>query len=227
MDIMKITETFLRQNQMSQEKVGTFKNGKIEKDFKFYHVVQQTYNNRNLLTSSVATYYHKILSRQCLENNVIMICSVVMPTHTHEILYADDIDSISKARGVACRSATFAAKRELKEKGYSVPDRIVEKYPGYIPIKDRCQLLITLKYIADNDAYMRNDGLKAPYSCFSYWKKGYYKSYCVEVLESLFETDMKALISLLESDRKDVIRFADQFNNPEYAIKDEKIFRKQ
>ena len=115
----------------------------------------------------------------------------------------------------------------MKEKGFAIPSRIMEKFPGYIPIKDRRQLLITLKYIADNDLYMRKDGLKAPYSCFTYWRKNYYKSYCIEVLESLFEMDISKILNVLDSERKDVIRFAENFNRPEYIEKDKAIFRRQ
>jgi len=227
MDIKNITDTFLRSNQLSQENMGTFKNGTVEHGFRFYHVIQQTYNNRRLLSPSVATYYHNILARQCTANNVIMLCSVVMPTHTHEILYTDDVDSISKARAVACRSVTCVAKKEMKEKGYAVPLRILERFPGYIPIKDRRQLLVTLKYIADNDLYLRKDGLSAPYSCFTFWRKNYFKSYCIEVLESLFEMDITKIMNILDSERKDVIRFAENYNRPEYLEKDKVIFRQQ
>jgi len=227
MDIKSITDTYLKTNQISQENMGSFKNGTVEHGYRFYHVVQQTYNNRRLLSSTVATYYHNILARQCIANNVILICSVVMPTHTHEILYADDVDSISKARGVTCRSVTCAAKKEMRERGFAIPVRILERFPGYIPIKDRRQLLVTLKYISDNDLYLRKDGLKAPYSCFNFWRKNYYKSYCIEVLESLFEMDISKIMNILDSNRKEVIRFADKFNSPEYQEKDKIIFRRQ
>jgi hypothetical protein len=47
------------------------------------------------------------------------------------------------------------------------------------------------------------------------------------MLESLFEMDISKIMNILDAERKDVIRFADNYNSPEYVEIDKEIFRRE
>ena len=225
MDLTALANRFIESNTLSQESVGTFKEDTVETGYRFYHVIQRTYCGRNLFTPSSAAYYHNNVFKQCPQHHVTPICAVVMPSHTHEIFYCDDVRDISSVRKAACRASTVQIKADLRSKDYSVPSRIFDRKPGYVAIKNRRQLLITLKYIKDNDQYLQTKNSKAPYSCFEYWEKDFFRHYCLEMLESLFGITKAELIELLRKDKSEVLKFADRFNTEKYKKEDYSIFR--
>lgn len=222
---------FISTQEEKNENVGTFKNGKINHEYCFQHVIQQTYNRKKLFYTSSAAFYENKIKSLCAEYGVVLICQVVMPTHIHEIYYVEDIRQLSRMRAVACRSTSAYIKKEFKEKGYEVPSVVFEKRPGYVAIRNRRQLLITMKYIRDNDLYlqkMTENGkpCKAPYSCFEHWRHGHVKFFFTEGLSSLFGLSLQELIDLLDSDMSKVMEFADRFKSKEYLKQDEQIFKR-
>lgn len=208
MDINQIAKSYIDTNRLATESAGTFRKGDVDRSYRFYHVIQQTYNGRRFFTSPVAAYYHSCIVNQCPAHNVVLLCQVVMPTHTHEIFYTEDMMNISRMRANACRATTMIVKKELRAKGYSIPERVFQRFPGYVPIRSGAQMLYTLKYIRDNDLYLKAADAFAPYSCFKYWEKGYFKGYCMDMLEEVIGIKTPELLALIGQDKKEVKRIA-------------------
>lgn len=221
---------FISVQKERKETVGTFKNGKVCPEYTFQHVIQRTYNRKKLFFPSGAAYYENIIKTLCPEYDCILICQVVMPTHIHEIYYTRDIKKLSVMRNVACTNTSRFIRREFRELKYEVPVKVFERNPGYVPIRDRRQLLKTVKYVKDNDLYLRNTIVngkpcKAPYSCFEHWEHGHFKPFYVEGLCKLYGISVRELLDLLNSSTEEVNRFAERFNEREFLKADERIFR--
>ncbi len=225
MDIDFLARKYLEFNLGTTENVGTFKIGNVKTNCRFMHVIQRTTNNRVLLPHHASKYINSI-SSGCGRFEVVPICSVVMPTHTHDIMYSDNIMNISKLRSVACRVISQSYRSDNRIKGFSVPDHLMERHPRYVAIENRCQLLVSMKYIKDNDLYMREAGNRSPYSCFDKWEKNYFKPFCLEIPESLFEVSRDDLVELLQKPKSEVIKFAEKFKTGKYPEEDRVIFFK-
>ena len=220
--------TFISQmnRQIEQRKdnlsaVGNFRKGNVDKSWRFYHVTQQTLRNRNLLLGDVGWYYHKEICNRWPSYNVLLICQVVMPNHIHEIYYTEDVFNIVKLRQISARTTSTFMKKVQRQKNYDkIAEKLFERSPGYAPIKDSCQFLIALKYIKDNDLYLRETGSKAPYSCFDDWDKNNFKEFAVDGLESIFEMSIEKLNGILNLDRSKVNDIAKSLNpHTEYFTK--------
>jgi len=227
MHISEIADSFLQKKSISNGHVGTFKSGTVDRNWRFYHVVQRTYNSRNLLTSAVGTFYHNSLEKQCVNNGVVLLCDVAMPTHTHELFFSEDVNWISEARRVAHRAVSVSIRNELKNKGYSVPKRVFDANPGYIAIHDSTQLFNTLKYIWDNEQSLIKENLRPAYSCFYQWEKENYKSQCVEIFEVIFEADIKTIIKTFQGGSAKVREFTSRFKNQKTMEQDRIIFTRK
>ena len=223
-------EFFSKNQKEKKETVGTFKNGKICSEYMFQHVIQQTYNRKKLFYPGGAAFYENKIKSLCPDYDVVLVCQVVMPTHTHEIFISRNIEQLSAMRAVACRTTSQFIKNEFREKGYEVPSKVFARSPGYVAIRNRPQLLGTLKYIRDNDVYLQKTSengkpCKAPYSCFEHWRYGHYKPFFIKGLESLFGISAQELVELLDSDMERVLCFAKQFETREFMRQDEKYFK--
>lgn len=83
-----------------------------------------------------------------------------------------------------------------------------------------------MKYIRDNDSFIREKGNRAPYSCFDYWEKGEFKNYGVSAVSNLYGLTPSELMNLLNKDKEEVLRFASSFSSKEILKADRKIFVK-
>ena len=227
MHISEIAESFLQKKALSSSNVGSFKKGTVDRNWRFYHVVQRTYNSRNLFTPSIGTFYHNSLEKQCVNYGAVLLCDVAMPTHTHELFFSEDVNWISDARRVAHRGISVAIRNELKSKGYSIPKRVFDVNPGYIAIHNRIQLFNTLKYIWDNDQSLAKDNQRPAYSCFYQWEKDNYKSQCVEIFEVIFDADIKTIIKVFKSGPAAVKQFTERFATERYVEQDRIIFTRK
>ncbi len=203
------------------ENAGTFKKGNVDNTCYFQHVIQRTYLKRKTLVGELAWYYHTLILDNCSKFGVLPICQVIMPTHVHEIYYAEDVRNIAKMRAQASRAACFFLRKLQKEKGYKESEHLFERHPGYVSIKDARQLLTTLKYIRDNDLYLREEGSKAPYSSFEAWEaKNYFKPFAVEALEKIYGMTSQNLAKLMKKEKSMVISFSEKVDRkPEFFIK--------
>ena len=223
---MNVFEKIVELQYVKLENVGTFKKGNIDFNCRFFHVIQRTYRRYQLFNSDIAWYYHSFIESECPKYRVVPICQVIMPTHVHEIYYADDVRDISKMRAVACGQTTLYMKRKRTSEKQTSVVRLFDRCPRYVPVTDRAQLLITMKYLYDNDSYLKKEGRIVPYSCFYYWEKHKYKPFAVETVSDLFGIRPENLVELMKKDKEDVSRFASLFGSEKYKKEDGHIFLK-
>lgn len=219
-----IFENYISVLKKEKEEIGTFRNGKIDFNCRFQHVIQRAYRRRNLLSGEVGWQYHTVIESKFPEYEVLLLCQVVMPNHVHEIYYAPDVRNISKFRAAACRQATVIMKHYRASKNQSPVERLFDPDPGYVAIKNTRQLLITMKYLRDNDKYLRETGEKVPFSCFEYWEKQYYKPYPADLMSELFGFPFSKLCGYMNMEMKDVVRVADTYLSDRIVERDKKVF---
>ena len=192
------------------DKICTFRKGNIVHSCCFQHVIQRTYLDKELLVGDVAWYYHDQIVGRYQTYGVLPICQVVMPSHIHELYFCNNVIDISRLRSVACRNTTVLVKKLQKQNGFkTVITRLFEPEPGFVPVKDACQMLTVLKYIRDNDLYLKAQGKKAPYSSFERWEiRNYYKPFALDGLEPILGMSLDELKILLQKDREVVYKVA-------------------
>lgn len=207
--------------------VGNSKNNTVEKNYRFYHVIQRAFRRLNILGGNTAWHYHTITESKSAEYDVLVICQMIMPNHIHEIFFTNDVANISKLKAVAGRQVSTQMNRNRIADNKRPIDHLFDSRPGFVPIENRQQLLITMKYIRDNDDFIRDKGDRAPYSCFDYWEKGDFKNYGIETVASLYGLSSHELMNWLNKDRTEVLRFASSFNTKDIIKEDRKLFIKQ
>jgi len=223
---LDLFETSLQALKTAGKNVGTSKNNTVDKNYRFYHVVQRAFRRLNILGGNTAWYYHTQIEAKAAEYDVLIICQMIMPNHIHEIFYTNDISNISKLKAVAGRQTSAQMNRSRAADNKRPIDHLFDSRPGFVPIEDRRHLLVTMKYIRDNDAFIREKGDKAPYSCFDYWEKGEFKNFGVSAVSNLYGLTPSELMNLLNMDKEEVLRFASSFNSKEILRADRKIFVK-
>jgi len=220
-------EKSLEAQETKLENVGTFRNKNIDFNCLFFHVIQRAYRRWNILNSDTAWYYHTLIESECSKYKVLPICQVIMPNHVHEIFYSKDVRNITNLRRVVCSQTTLFMNRNRINDGKKPLDHLFERGPRYVAITGRNHLLMTMKYIADNDLYLKQEGRTAPYSCFTYWDRQKYKPFAVESVANLFRINPEKLTHLLSEDSTKVREFAESFcSNPETVLEDRELFFK-
>ena len=87
-------------------------------------------------------------------------------------------------------------------------------------------MLITMKYVYDNDSYLKKEGRMVPYSCFYYWEKQKYKPFAVDTVSDLYGIKPENLVDLMRQDKDNVIRFASLFSSEKFKEEDKHVFLK-
>lgn len=219
-------ESSLQALKSAGKNVGTSKNNTIDKNYRFYHVIQRAFRRLNILGGNTAWYYHTLTEAKAADYGVLIICQLIMPNHIHEILYTNNISNISRLKAVAGRQTSAQMNRSRAADNKRPIDRLFDSRPGFVPIENRQQMLVTMKYIRDNDSFIREKGNRAPYSCFDYWEKGEFKNYGVSAVSNLYGLTPSELMNLLNKDKEEVLRFASSFSSKEILKADRKIFVK-
>ena len=222
-DLFKET---LESMKLTNEKVGLSNQGNVDKNWKFYHVSQQAYRRYHILTGNTAWFYHSLMESSCSKYGVLIICQMIMSNHIHEILYTEDVGNISKLKAMVGSRTSISMNKsrlEIKKKPF---DHLFSGRPGFVPIRNRVQLLITLKYIWDNDLELRKHGEKASFSSFEGWNSSSSRNKGAELAASLFKMNLSSLFELLEKDKKEVLRFANLYKAEKYEAEDFALFHK-
>lgn len=108
------------QNGMSHSNAGNSKLGNVDKTGKCYHVTQQTWCKEPVFNKDIATFRHTMLCRLCIEFNVVILFSVTMPNHTHDVFLSDSWENISnvmKSLNSAVSKYVYKKDPKRKEKG--------------------------------------------------------------------------------------------------------------
>lgn len=137
----------------------------IDKNGRFYHVVQRASNRDYIYDNEIAKYRANLLARICSMYNVTILFSVVMSTHTHDILIAERWELIAQV----IKEVNSAVARRIRKKDsnrYTNGRRIFEETPYYRAIHDIVALMVVSKYVYDNAKDVEDTGKYVPYSCF-------------------------------------------------------------
>ena len=216
----------LESMKLTSEKVGLSNNKSVDPNWKFYHVVQRAYRRYHILTGNTAWLYHSLTESSSGRYGVLIICQMIMSNHIHEILYTEDIKNISKLKAMAGSRVSVFVNKSRVENNKKPLEHLFDARPGFVPIKNRIQLLITLKYIWDNDLELRKQGEKASFSSFEGWNNSSSKNTGAEIAASLFDLKLSELYELLGKDKSEVLRFADTMKTKEIAAEDYTLFHK-
>lgn len=200
----------------------------IEKDGHCYHVITQSWCKEKIFSVEAATYRHNLLCRLCAREGIVILFSVTMPTHTHEVFLTPDWKTLSKVIRILNLQVSRFIRNELvekavrraKEEGKRVNEdylrekeskhRIFDNRPSYIAVRDIVYLMFLGKYIFENPVYLRAEGKTVPFSCFWMFEKNYFKApYDEKIYEALFGMTAPELFRLYSTkDKKEVKAFA-------------------
>lgn len=202
----------------------------IEKDGHCYHVITQSWCKEKIFSVEAATYRHNLLCRLCLQEGIVILFSVAMPTHTHEVFLTPDWAVLSKVIRILNVQVSRFIRNELiektirraKEEGKRVNEeflrekerrhRIFDNRPTYIAVRDIVYLMFLGKYIFENPVYLRAEGKTVPFSCFWMLEKNYFKApYDEKIYLKLFGLTAPELFQLYSTkDKKEVKLFAQE-----------------
>ena len=202
----------------------------IEKDGHCYHVITQSWCKEKIFSVETATYRHNMLCRLCVQEGIVILFSVTMPTHTHEVFLTSDWKALSKViRIVNVQVSRFIRNefvektvRRAKEEGRQVNEdylrekesrhRIFDNRPTYIAVGDIVYLMFLGKYIFENPVYLKAEGKTVPFSCFWMFEKNYFKApYDEKIYLKLFGMSAPDLFLLYSTrDKAEVKAFAQE-----------------
>lgn len=180
----------LIKNPLIPERHITDKNGR------FYHISQRASNRDNIFDLEIAKYRENALCRLCAMHEVVIIFSVVMSNHTHDVLMGENIDKISNV----IRLVNSAVSRRLRRRSthkFTNGRKVFETDPYYRAIHDIVSLMVTGKYTYDNVMSVKLNNGFVPYSCFSFLEKGIViKPYNKDLYPMLFGMSEKELCEI-------------------------------
>lgn len=222
----------IKSNGREQEfpKPQTSSKRSIEKDGHCYHVITQSWCKEKIFSVEAATYRHNLLCRLCAQEGIVILFSVTMPTHTHEVFLTSDWQSLSKVIRILNVQVSRFIRNELvekairraKEESKRVNEdylrekerrhRIFDNRPTYIAVRDIVYLMFLGKYIFDNPVYLKAEGKAVPFSCFWMFEKNYFRApYDEKIYLRLFGMTAPELFRLYDTkEKKEVKAFAQE-----------------
>ena len=179
---------------------------RTDKNGRFYHIIQRASSRDNIYDAEIAKYRENTLCRLCAMHNVVIIFSVVMTNHTHDVLMGENLDSISNV----IRLVNSAVSRRLRKRSpqrYTNGRKVFESDPYYRAIHDIVSLTIVGKYTYDNVMDIKLKNGFVPYSCFSFLEKGtVIKPYNKNLYPSLFGMSEQELCNLYKANDMHAVR---------------------
>lgn len=188
---------------------------RIDKNGRFYHVVQRASNRDNIYDADLAKYRENVLCRICAMYNVVILFSVVLTNHTHDILVANNWEDIATVIRLV-NAAVSHKVRKKNPKRYANGRRVFETTPFYRAIHDMVALYVVSKYAFDNVKNVVLSKGFVPFSCFWYMENGTLtRPYDKRNYETLFGMSVMELYKLFnENDMGTVRQFAlDRYAN--------------
>ena len=153
---------------------GNTKVGSVDKNGHCYHTTQQTRNKMALFNSDIANYRHCILCKLCIRYHVLILFTVVMPNHTHDVLWGKNWETISTVlRLVNTYVVRYVNKNYPKRKGLPM----FNGRPSYKVVKSMDHLFFLGKYTQWNaETKETPDSPGPPFSCFWMFPKSTFTS---------------------------------------------------
>lgn len=176
-------------------KPGIGKRGNIDTNAKVFHVVQRTTLKLPLLESdTVFEYWRYHLQLCCVEENVTIVCFIMMTNHIHAILYAENYKNICMAlRRLNTGLSRFIYNKVIRGSGFEnmFPKedyRLFSSSPRLFPVEGTIPLLIDTRYLFDNPKHhgAASVGLYYKHSNFMTLYKGEYEKKDLRIFYDLY-----------------------------------------
>lgn len=180
-------------------KAGRSDNGRIDKNGRIYHMVQRGRNRENIYDEKSARYRHDLLCRECSKYGVGILFSVSMPNHTHDLLYAENWDTVSRVVQIV-NTQVSRFIRKANPKRFKNDRRVFDERPVYVVVKNMKQIGITGKYIYENAAEFERQGKFVPFSCFFGMRNNYVPTppYRKDLYEFIYGMELQQMCSFFE-----------------------------
>lgn len=166
---------------------GTSKNGKIEKDAHFYHVITRSWGGETIFYSEIGQYRNRLLCKLCSDRGITILFSVSMPNHTHDVFMTENWQDLATVMRLLNSQLGHYIRTRSKR---TYPDnwKIFDYHITYVAIRDIATLFYIGKYIYDNPAYLTDSNRKTPFTCFWMISNGHIPSsgYDRKIYEKLF-----------------------------------------
>lgn len=171
---------------------------RIETNAHFYHVMQKTGLGENVFNSDSALFRSNQLRDACRKNNAILLFTVVMGNHTHDLIMVLDYASIGKIYRTV-NTATSHYIRKMNPARYNIPgNRVFGERPCLKAVKTLDYLFYLPYYFMTNVQSCEKLGKRVPYSCFPMMEKGIFpKPFSKEVFEKIFIIKMEDYLKAL------------------------------
>lgn len=179
---------------------------RTDKNGRFYHVSQRASNRDHIYDAEIAKYRENALCRLCAMHDVVIVFSVVMSNHTHDVLMGENLETISEV----IRLVNSAVSRRLRKRNnqkYVNGRKVFESDPYYRAIHDVVSLMIVGKYTYDNVMSIRLKNGFVPYSCFSFLENGIIITpYNKDLYPMLFGMSEKDLCKIYKENDMNAVR---------------------
>ncbi|MGP1508118.1 MAG: hypothetical protein ACTTJW_04480 [Sphaerochaeta sp.] len=194
-------------------KPGIGKRGTIEFNAKVFHAVQRTTMKLNLLESDkVYEYRERYLKMFCLEENVSLICDVLMANHSHSIVYSENPQSVLNVfKRLNSGLGQFVFKNIVK--GTDLENIFTPTFRYHLfsssvrlfPIEGVIPLFIDTKYLFDNPRHHNCSryGLSYTHSTFSFMQNGEYGKKELAVFYNLYGMYPKQVMKVIMKSYQD------------------------
>lgn len=162
-----------------------------------------------MFNRDIASFRHTMLCRLCIEFNVVILFSVTMPNHTHDVLLSDSWDNIAnvyKCLNSAVSKYVYKKDPKRKEKGKPV----FNSRPTYSIVTTVNYLFFLGRYLLWNVEQLESEGRFVPYSCFWMFEKGHFSEpYKKGIYKELFGFEANELLDLYKThSKKEVFEMA-------------------
>ncbi len=198
---------------------GLGKRGTIDHNAKVFHAVQRTTMRLPLLESDrVHEYRSRNLRRYCMEENVTILCDILMSNHSHTILYADDpsrILSVFKRLNTGLSKFVWdnvisGSEYEFQFNDY-MPYRLFSSSVRLFPVAGIIPLLIDTRYLYENPRHHGSSkyGLSYAHSSFHQMANGELSKREYALFSSLYGMGPKQVMKMITKPLQD---FRDALN---------------
>ena len=192
--------------------VGTALKKNIDKRGLCYHVITQSWDKKAIFNKDVASYRHNLMCKLCSDRGIVILFSVTMPNHTHEVFLTPNWETLSAMITSLDGNVAKYIRRHDKDGRLKSKRMIFDYCPKYVIVKDIVYLLYLGKYIYDNPAHLKAEGRVIPDSCFWMFEKGHFVvPYDEKMYEKLFGLTYAQILELYATKTKsEVLEYARQ-----------------
>lgn len=217
-------DLYLDGNEDLHSSAGNSKTGTIDHGGRCYHLTQQTWCREPVFNRDIAAFRHNMLCRLCVKFNVVILFSVTMPNHTHDVLFSKNWKDIADvARHLNSAVSKYVYSKDPKRKELGKP--VFNSRPTYSIVTSINYLFFLGKYLLWNVEQMESEGRFVPYSCFWMFEKEHFSEpYRKDIYKDLFGFEPKDLLTFYKSNTKTQVLanakelFADWTNEENIAL---------